>query len=168
VAVILKYLEEEMQAKKQVIQEPSLESQTSRVSSRAQIISFAIGAASITLILFAYYACTWQSAARFQAAIDTCGEAFCDFAEFYYPMGESIFHSGLPLTGFVYSPFIAILMAAFPPLGFKASLVLWGVLQALSIILYLHLFRQLVPARLPIQLLFVVGCRRTSCLWSQF
>jgi hypothetical protein len=59
------------------------------------------------------------------------------------------------VTGFLYSPFIAILLAVFPPLGLTASLVLWGILQVLSIILYLLLFRRLVPAGLHIQLLFV-------------
>jgi hypothetical protein len=56
---------------------------------------------------------------------------------------------------FLYSPFIAILLAVFPPLGLNASLVLWGILQILFVILYIFLFRRLVPAGLPIQLLFV-------------
>jgi len=69
-------------------------------------------------------------------------------------MGEAVFITELPVKGFVYSPFIAILMSVFPLLGLKASLVFWGVLQVLSIILYLLLFYRLVPTRLPIQLLF--------------
>lgn len=44
--------------------------------------------------------------------------------------------------------------AVFPPLGLNASLVLWGILQDLFVSLYLLLFRRLVPAGLPIQLLF--------------
>jgi hypothetical protein len=126
-----------------------------RASSRANIKLFASGTAGIALLLFVYYAQTWRHFAGFQAAIDTCGEPFCDFATFYYPMGEAIFRTGVPLKGFVYSPFIAILLAVFPPLGLHASLVLWGILQAFSIILYFLIFRWLVPARLPIQLLFV-------------
>lgn len=66
-----------------------------------------------------------------------------------------MFHTRLPLEGFVYSPFIAILLAVFSLVGINVALVLWGILQALSIIFYLLLFRQLVPAKLPIQLLFV-------------
>src|SRR3990172_2881381 len=46
-------------------------------------------------------------------------------------------------------------MAAFPPFGLHTALVLWGILQAASIIFYLLLFRRLVPAGLPFQLLFV-------------
>jgi hypothetical protein len=110
-------------------------------------------AAAIVLLLFAYYyAHTWQS---FTAAFAVCVQPFCDFQDYYYPMGEAIFSTGLPVEGFLYSPFIAILLAVFPPLGLNASLVLWGILQVLSVILYLVLFRRLVPAGLPIQLVFV-------------
>ena len=123
--------------------------------SHAGNMSFFAGSLLLTLFIFAYYVFAWRSFFNFQAAIDTCTKPFCDFVTFYYPMGEAIFHTGSPLDGFVYSPFIAILLALFPPLGVSASLVLWGALQALSITFYVLLFRQLVPARLPIQLLFV-------------
>lgn len=114
----------------------------------------AAGMAAILLVLCAYYASTWKSISAAKAAIDTCGETFCDFSGFYYPMGKTVFTTALPVKGFVYSPFIAILLSGFPLLGLKTALVLWGGLQALSIILYLLLFRRLVPARLPIRLLF--------------
>jgi hypothetical protein len=116
------------------------------------ITPFAVGAAGIAVILIAYHALTWR---RFTNAIDAFTELFCDFVIYYYPMGEAIFRTGLPVEGFLYSPFVAILLAVFPPLGPTASLVLWGILQVLFVFLYLLLFRRLVPARLPIQLLFV-------------
>lgn len=119
------------------------------------ILPFAAGASVIALFLFACYALTWQSLARFKAAIDTCSSPFCDFSGFYYPMGGSIFQTELPLTGFVYSPFIAILMAVFSPFRLHTALILWGGLQAIAILFYLLLFYKLVPARLPFQLLFV-------------
>ncbi len=118
-------------------------------------ISFAAGAAGIALLLFAYYSRTWHDLSGFQTAIDTCDQPFCDFATFYYPMGQAILHTGLPIEGFVYSPFIAILLAVFVPLGIDAALLLWGLLQAVSIVLYVYLFRRLVPAGLGVQLLFV-------------
>jgi hypothetical protein len=126
-----------------------------RTPSQAPLKWFALGAAGITLLLFAYYASIWRNIFNLKAAIDSCTGPFCDFADFYYPMGEAAFRTGLPVTGFVYSPFIAILLAVFPPLGLNASLILWGILQALFVILYLLLFRRLVPSRLPVQLLFV-------------
>jgi hypothetical protein len=125
------------------------------VPPRARNQHFAAGAAGITLLLFAYYAYTWRSLVSFKTAIDSCAKPFCDFADFYYPMGEAILHTGMPVRGFMYSPFSAILFVVFQPLGLKTSLILWGILQAIFVILYLLLFRRLVPAGLPIQLLFV-------------
>jgi len=116
---------------------------------------FIFGAALIALILFAYYFYTWRNTYNFRAAMDTCTKPFCDLADYYYPMGDAIFQTKLPIEGFVYSPFIAILFAVFPPFGFDTSLLLWGILLAIVVVLYLFIFRQLVAARLPIQLLFV-------------
>ncbi len=125
------------------------------MQAKKQVMLFTIGATLIALILFAYYFYTWRNAYNFRAAMDVCTKLFCDLADYYYPMGEAIFQTKLPVEGFVYSPFIAILLAIFPPLGFEISLLLWGILQAIFVVLYLFIFRQLVPARLPIQLLFV-------------
>ena len=135
-----------MQAKKQIANVPSMTRQNSQ---------FILGIVLIAFLLFAYYAYTWRNAYNFRTAMDVCTKPFCDLADYYYPMGEAIFQTKLPVEGFVYSPFIAILLAVFPPLGFDTSLLLWGILEVLFIILYLHTFRQLVPAKLPIQLLFV-------------
>jgi hypothetical protein len=117
--------------------------------------AFATGTAAIALVLFVYYAWTWQSFSGLTAAIRVCEELFCDFLIYYYPMGEAIFRTELPVDGFLYSPFIAILLAVFPPVGLTASLVSWGALQVVFLVLYLFLFRRLVPAGLPVQLLFV-------------
>ncbi len=116
---------------------------------------FAIGAVGIGLGLFAYYAITWRSYSGLTRAIDSCRGIFCDFVSFYYPMGEAIFQVPLPIQGYVYSPLVAILLAAFPPLGLGISIALWGSLQVLSVVAFLALFRRLVPAGLPLQLLFV-------------
>ena len=118
-------------------------------------IPFVAGALGITLLLFGYYVYTWGSFSGFAAAIDTCERPFCDFVRFYFPMGGAIFHTPSPVPGYMYSPFNALLMSGFPPLGITTSNALWGILQASSIILYIVLFRRLVPAGLPVQLLFV-------------
>ena len=135
-----------MQVEKQITKESPVTRQNSQ---------FIFGTALIALILFAYYFYTWRNAYNFRAAMDVCTKPFCDLADYYYPMGEAIFKTKLPVEGFVYSPLIAILFAVFPPFGFDASLLLWGILQAIFVVLYLLIFRQLVPARLPIQLFFV-------------
>jgi hypothetical protein len=122
--------------------------------SRGRLVPFAAGAAGIAFLLFVYLAVTWRSFAGITNAIYAFTELFSDFVIYYYPMGEAIFRTGLPVSGFLYSPFIALLLTVFPPLGLTVSLVLWGILQAFFVILYLLLFRWLVPAGLQIQLLF--------------
>jgi hypothetical protein len=122
--------------------------------SRGRLVPFAAGTAGIAFLLFVYLAVTWRSFAGITNAIDAFTELFSDFVIYYYPMGEAIIRTELPVSGFLYSPFIALLLTAFPPLGLTASLVLWGILQVFFVILYLILFRRLVPAGLHIQLLF--------------
>ena len=119
---------------------------------RARITLFVAGAAGIVTLAFAFYVRTWQS---FSTVRDICPIAFCDFVDYYYPMGAEVFRSRLPVAGFLYSAFVAILLALFPPLGLNASLVLWGILQALFVSSYVYLFCRLVAAGLQIQLLFV-------------
>ena len=123
-----------------------------REASRGRTVPFAVGAGGIVVILLIYHAFTWRI---FTGNVDAFTELFSDFVTYYYPMGEAIFRTGLPVEGYLYSPFAAILLAIFPPLGPTVSLVLWGFLQVAFIFLYLFLFRPLVPAKLPVQLLFV-------------
>ncbi|MBM3126473.1 MAG: DUF2029 domain-containing protein [Chloroflexi bacterium] len=117
--------------------------------------AYGMGAGVIALLLFAYYIYTWRNAINFITAMDACSKAFCDFASFYYPMGKEIFHMRLPVQGFGYSPFIAILFSVIPPFGLNTSLILWGILQFASIILFLLLFTRLVPSGRLTQLLFI-------------
>ncbi|UCH83330.1 MAG: DUF2029 domain-containing protein, partial [Candidatus Latescibacterota bacterium] len=123
-----------------------------REASRGHIIRFAVGAGGIVVIIFTYHVLTWRV---FTHTVDAFTELFSDFVTYYYPMGEAIFSTKLPVEGFLYSPFVAILLAIFPPLGPTVSLVLWGGLQVFFILFYLFLFRQLVPAGLQVLLLFV-------------
>lgn len=125
------------------------------VPARAIWRSVAAEAAAIAFLLIVLYFVVRPDLYSLQAAIDACTRPFCDFESFYYPMGEAVLRTGLPIQGFVYSPLSALLFAGFPPFGLRTSLVLWGILQGLCIILYLLLLRWLVPARLPILLLFV-------------
>ncbi len=124
-------------------------------SSRAGILAFAAGAAGIALLLLSYYKLTWGSLTRFNLAIDVWADSFPDFTRYYYPMGEAVFRTVTPIEGFVYSPFVAILLAAFSPLGLSTATIVWVLLQVLAVVLYVILIRGLVPARLPLQLVFV-------------
>ncbi len=110
------------------------------------------GATGILTLPFAYWVRTWQS---FATVRNICPRLFCDFSDYYYPMGEAVFRTGFPVDGFLYSPFIAILLAVFAPLGLDASLVVWGLLLVLAVCGYFLLARRAIPAGLSIQLLFV-------------
>jgi hypothetical protein len=74
-----------------------------------------------------------RASGRKFAAMDACSDLFCDFRIYYFPMGEALFRTGLPVSGFLYSPFVAILLAVFPPIGPDASLVVWGTLQVVFV-----------------------------------
>ena len=69
----------------------------------------------IAFLLFAYYFYAWRNPYHLGSAMDVCAQMFCDFATFFYPMGEAISQTKLPIKGFVYSPCIAILPAVSPP-----------------------------------------------------
>jgi hypothetical protein len=133
--------------------------------SRGRTLWFALGSLGITVLVLAYTAYTWRTLPGFQAAIDTCTSPFCDFSTFYYPMGKTVLRSGSPVKGFMYSPFIALLLAPFSKLTINTSTMLWGVLQAGCVVLYLLLFRWLLPARLRFQLLFVLLALTSFPLW---
>lgn len=122
---------------------------------RGAVIKIA-AAAGIAGISLAYYALIWRKFTGVFSAKSVFSDLFSDFVIYYYPMGEEIFKTGLPVEGFLYSPFSAILYAVFPPLGLNISLFLWGILQVVFVVLLLPLFRRIVPAGLPIQLLFLV------------
>jgi len=126
---------------------------------------FVAGMLGITVLLLVYSSFTWK---KFVATVGFCQQLFCDFINYYYPMGKAIFHNGLPVKGFFYSPFNAILLAVFPPLGLDLSLVLWGILQAAAIMVCLLLFHRLVPAKFPIQLLFIALTLFSHSLWLNF
>ena len=119
---------------------------------------FAAGLAGTLILPLAYWVRTWQS---FATVRNICPRLFCDFSDYYYPMGEAVFRTGFPVDGFLYSPFIAILLAVFSPLGLDVSLILWGILQVLFVALYFLLFPRVVPAALSIQFLFIALCFST-------
>ena len=141
------------------------QSSSSLAVSRTRLMPFVAEVLGTTVLLLAYSSLTWK---RFVANVGVCPQLFCDFVDYYYPMGKAIFHTGLPVEGFLYSPFNAILLAASAPLGLDASLVLWGILQVTAVILCLLLFYQLVPAKHPTYVLFAALTLFSYPLWLNF
>ncbi|MFC2134446.1 glycosyltransferase family 87 protein [Bacteroidota bacterium] len=106
--------------------------------------------AGILLFLFFYYAFTWGGLTK---EVDFCRQPFCDFVDYYYPMGEAIFITGVPVEGFLYSAFTAILFSLFPPIGLEASLAVWGILLIIFVVLYIYLSIKLLPDKPEVKLL---------------
>jgi len=116
---------------------------------------FLAGAAVIVVLILGYYLLVWGSFSQFLSAIDVWNEPFADFQRYYCPMGEAVLSGAGPVEGFVYSPFVALIMAPFALLGCETAVFVWGALMVAGIIAYIWLFRRLVPAGLPFQWLFV-------------
>ena len=130
-----------------------------------RLIKFIAVSIGLILLFLVYWRFTWSS---FIDNIGFCTQLFCDFIDYYYPMGDAIFYNSQPVEGFLYSPLIAIFLAIFPPLGLDLSLVIWGILQVVAIILYFLIFYHLVPSKFTNQLIFIVLILFSYPVWLNF
>ena len=109
-------------------------------------------------LLALYYATAWRSFHDFQLKIDHCEIPFCDFVEFFYPMGHEIFASHAPVTGYYYSPLFAVVLGIFGALSADVSLLAWVgsiiVTMILMFFLSLKLTDIAVRRQIPVFLLF--------------
>lgn len=94
----------------------------------------AIGA--VVVLVASYYWSEWRSVATFVAAMDFGDRLFGDFAWHYYPMGRYIYSLGVPVPGYFYPAFFALILSPLGLLSFPAATAVWGVLQvALGVLL---------------------------------
>ncbi len=83
----------------------------------------------VVVALSLYYLRTWPTVAAFVLAIDHCDLLFCDFVRHFLPMGSTLFQDKMPVAGYYYSAFFAVLLslpAQFPP---NVALWIWGALN---------------------------------------
>jgi hypothetical protein len=88
----------------------------------------AIGA--VVALVAAYYWSEWRSVSAFVAAMDFGDRLFGDFAWHYYPMGRYIYSLGVPVPGYFYPAFFALVLSPLGLLSLSAAMAVWGVLQA--------------------------------------
>jgi hypothetical protein len=88
----------------------------------------------IVALILAFYALVWKSFDNFIIAIDHCPISFCDFRQFYYPAGRAVLEQTSLPNGFYYSSFAAVLFVPFSLLPMRASLIVWGIVQAAAAI----------------------------------
>jgi glycosyl transferase family 87 len=85
----------------------------------------------LLLAIALYYAARWRSVDAFVVAMDHCGQLFCDFVRYYYPMSQQIRTSAGPIEGYLYPPLLAILLAPIGAQPLQVALWAWGVCQVL-------------------------------------
>jgi alpha-1,2-mannosyltransferase len=88
----------------------------------------------LLLAIAIYYAAVWRSVDAFVVAMDHCPQLFCDFVRYYYPMSQQIRTSAGPIEGYLYPPFLAILLAPLGAQPMQVALWVWGVVQVLLVI----------------------------------
>ena len=120
---------------------------------------FLIRASYIALLcalVFLYYRAQWSTWQEFSSAIDTCEQLFCDYVNFYFPMGQTILSQSWPVHGFFYSAFFALMLSLLP-MTETPQITLWLAIQT---VLYIGLFLVTLSAalksRLPILALATV------------
>lgn len=95
-------------------------------------------------ILFYYYL-HWHTLDNFVASIDNCKRLFCDFQGPYYRMGQAVFAEFLPVHGFYYSGFAAIIFGLISFPSAQISMLAWGAVQLLfTFALFYYPFTELI------------------------
>ena len=89
--------------------------------------------AAVAAVAVAYYRAVWGDVPALVAALDHCKELYCDFTRQYYPTGRDVLTTGQPSNGYFYSSFFALLLAPFGQVEVGTAVVLWSLVQLLSI-----------------------------------
>jgi hypothetical protein len=126
------------------------------------------------LVVALIYVWKWRSLAGITVAIQPLSAAstciadeghpilFCDFAKHYYPQGQRILATPIPVPDFYYPAPFALLMAAFAAHPYNVALTLWVVMGLVCAVgMYLvpqaHLFSRSSSATLVHSLLFATS-----------
>jgi len=79
----------------------------------------------------------WETLSAVVSSVDALEIPFLDFAKHYYPAGASIFDHPLPVEGYYYPSFFAVLMRPFAMIPLYDAMWLWGLVQIASLVLIL-------------------------------
>ncbi len=88
---------------------------------------------SILLVaaICAYYWYQWRTLHGFVTAMDHGDDLFGDLTAFYYPMAQNIFSAKLPVDGYYYSAFFALLISPLGTVSIAQAKLLWGIAQVI-------------------------------------
>ena len=101
-------------------------------STRLQKYGWQLG---IILLILLYYYFQWRDINSFVQAVDHCDILFCDFKKVFYVMGKNILTKQVPVKGFYYSPFSAILFRTLGIQSKNTAVFIWGMIQVTGVIL---------------------------------
>lgn len=90
----------------------------------------------LTMLYFWY---EWRTFSEFVIAIDRGSQFLQDFTDYYYPMSRQLVHNPVPITGYFYSSFFAIILFPIGMLPLPVAQIVWGVLQGFSLFALLYL-----------------------------
>jgi hypothetical protein len=100
-----------------------------------RILKVLITSLIITGIVLIYYISVWDSLPDFVLAMDHTDMLFGDFTDEFYPMGEEVMTTRMPLPGYYYPPVFAIFLSIFVLLTPAPAFYLWGACQLATIAL---------------------------------
>lgn len=88
---------------------------------------------AVISLISVYYKAIWGDLSGFASAVDRGPLIMQDFISFYYPMGRQMLQNPIPITGYFYSSFFAILLSAICFMPETSASLIWVVFQLLLI-----------------------------------
>lgn len=121
-------------------------------------------ALSIVMLLFilAYYWFAWRTFSNFVAAIDRSPQFMYDFISHYYPMGKQILQNPLPVEGYFYTSFFALLIEPISKQTISIAIFVWGTIQVLCLIVLFVFSIRSIPNLQKIGTVLYIGLCVTS------
>ena len=86
---------------------------------------------SLVVAICAYYWYQWRTINNFVIAVDHGDVLFGDLTTFYYPMAQNILSAKLPVPGYYYSAFFALLISPLGNVSLSQAKWIWGIAQVI-------------------------------------
>lgn len=114
------------------------------------------------LIILAYYKIEWSTFNSFVLAIDRSPQFMYDFISHYYPMGQQILQNPIPVEGYFYTTFFALLLQPLSQQPITTALAIWGIIQFLCLITLCIFSVRLVPSLPKFGIVLYIGLCMTA------
>jgi hypothetical protein len=114
------------------------------------------------LIILVYYWLEWRIFSNFVTAIDRSPQFMYDFISHYYPMGKQILQNPLPVEGYFYTSFFALLIEPISKQTLSVAMFIWGIIQILCLIILCVFSIRSIPNLPKIGAVLYIGLYLTS------